>query len=229
MAKFDPEREAHKSWLGLLQPVGLVVSPPALIKVQAVLDKHVVPLQEALHGCVAASPSDDDPVLGDFPRFARDVLDWHLEDLAGAPGGPDLDPALTVALPDYHDALRPTYAVLDGMAPVASPSAAAGKVLMLVQVVDRGTDLDALPPGAAGWNASPQARLERLLRDTSVPAGLLLNGKELRLVYAPRGESSGHIGFPVAEMCAVGGRQILAAMHMLLSEHRVFGAPNASA
>ena len=32
MANHDPELRAHKEWLGLLQPVGLVVSPPALIK-----------------------------------------------------------------------------------------------------------------------------------------------------------------------------------------------------
>ena len=36
MPKYDPEREAHKAWLGLLQPVGLVVSPPALTRAQVV-------------------------------------------------------------------------------------------------------------------------------------------------------------------------------------------------
>ena len=50
MAKFDPEREAHKSWLGLVQPVGLVVSPPALLKAQVLLDKNVVPIQQVLQG-----------------------------------------------------------------------------------------------------------------------------------------------------------------------------------
>ena len=54
----------------------------------------------------------------------------------------------------------------------------------------------------------------------------MLNGNELRLVYAPRGESSGHMGFPIAAMCTVSGRPLLAALHMLLSEHRVFSAPD---
>ena len=49
MAKYDPEREAHKSWLGLVQPIGLVVSPPALIKAQVVLDKIYAPAQKADH------------------------------------------------------------------------------------------------------------------------------------------------------------------------------------
>ena len=48
----------------------------------------------------------------------------------------------------------------------------------------------------------------------------------MRLVHAPSGESSGHLTFPVAAMCEVSGRPILAALDMLLSEHRVFSAPD---
>ena len=44
----------HKEWLGLLQPVGLVVSPPALIKAQAVIDRSkLVDLQERLQTVVS--------------------------------------------------------------------------------------------------------------------------------------------------------------------------------
>ncbi len=223
MAKFDPERVAHKAWLGPLQPVGVVVSPPALTKAQAVLDRNILPIQQALQAIVqrpASVYSDADPVLLDFPRFAREVLGWTSEDLAGAPGGPPVPEALAVALPNYGEILRPTYAALDSMGD--------NRPLLLIQVVDRGAALDKPPDHAerSGWHASPQARLERLLRDAGVPAGLLLNGCELRLVYAPRGESSGHIGFPISEMCGVSGRTFLSALHMLLSEHRVFSAPD---
>ena len=41
------------------------------------------------------------------------------------------------------------------------------------------------------WRASAQERFERLLRETGVEAGLLFNGSQLRLVVAPKGESSG--------------------------------------
>ena len=84
MARFDPEREAHKAWLGLLQPVGLVVSPPALVKAQVVLDKNAAPIQQAMHAVVerpASMYDDADPVLADFPRFAAEVLGWQPEDL----------------------------------------------------------------------------------------------------------------------------------------------------
>jgi hypothetical protein len=40
MAK-DPELLAHQQWLGYLQPVGLVVSPPALLQAQAQAQAHV--------------------------------------------------------------------------------------------------------------------------------------------------------------------------------------------
>jgi hypothetical protein len=101
-------------------------------------------------------------------------------------------------------------------------------VLMLVQVVERGADLDAPPreESGPGWHASPQAKLERLLRETEVPAGLLCNGTHLRLVHAPRGESSGHLTFPVQAMAEVAGRPILAALEMLLGQDCVFSAPD---
>ena len=75
------------------------------------------------------------------------------------------------------------------------------------------------------WQASPQAKFERLLRETRVPIGLLVNGTHLRLVYAPRGETSGYMTFPVAEMAQVAGRPIFAGLHMLLSAERLFSLP----
>ena len=225
MAKYDPELASHRAWLGLVQPVGLVVSPPALVKAQAVLDRNVVGLQQKLLGVVRQPPqtafSDEaDPYIDDFPHFTEKMLGWALEDLAGGPGGPELSDDLELVLPDYGDTLRPTYAVIDGMAD--------DRLLMLVQEVPVGTRLDKPPAeeGKTGWHASPEARLERLLREKEVAAGLLSNGHELRLVYAPRGETSGHLTFPVPAMCEVAGRPILGAMHMLLSEHRVFSAPD---
>jgi hypothetical protein len=76
-----------------------------------------------------------------------------------------------------------------------------------------------------GWQASLQAKFERLLRETGVNAGLLVNGTEIRLVYAPKGESSGHLTFPVQAMTEVPGRLILGALDLLLGEDRLFNVP----
>jgi len=39
----DPELLTHIEWLGYLQPVGLVVSPPALAAAQAFPAKNIIP------------------------------------------------------------------------------------------------------------------------------------------------------------------------------------------
>ena len=224
MATHDPELRAHRDWLGLLQPVGLVVSPPALVKAQAVPSRNVAELQQRLllvaqHPLESTSGADDEPTITGWVTFFQAVLGWSLDDIAGAPGGPPIPDRLELILPDYDDTLRPTFAVVDSMGD--------GEPLMLVHVVTRGTPLDEAPDDdvRTGWSASPQARLERLMREVKVRAGVLCNGDAVRLVYAPSGESSGHLTFPVAAMCEVNGRPILAALHMLLSEYRVFSAP----
>jgi hypothetical protein len=63
--------------------------------------------------------------------------------------------------------------------------------------------------------------MERLLRQTGVPAGLLFNGRALRLISAPRGESSGWTDFSVADMVQVAGRPISTALRLLLNEKRL--------
>ena len=82
--------------------------------------------------------------------------------------------------------------------------------------------------GAAGprrLEASPQSRTERLLRTTGVPSGLLFNGITLRLISAPRGESSGWMDFRVADMSTTAGRPLCSALRLLLSEQRLLALP----
>nr|MBP7678504.1 class I SAM-dependent DNA methyltransferase [Thermoanaerobaculia bacterium] len=150
---WDPALRAHQEWLGYIQPVGLVVSPAALVAAGCVPDRNVSARQETLRGLLSGDP----PRLLDFPAFTREFLGWQETDLAGAPGGPPLPESLSVALPNEHDTLRPTYAVPD-------PDAD-GRFLLLVSVVPPGADLDDAGArserGAAdGWHASPEARLE---------------------------------------------------------------------
>ncbi len=204
----DPEITRHKEWLGFLQPVGLVVSPPALVKAQAVVNRNVVDFQQSLLAAV-----DEDGLIADFLAFTVNVLGWAESDLVKS------SPEYEIALPDYSEILAPTYIV---------PDPDSDKPQILVQIISPGTELDVVAPeltkSSSGWHASPQAKFERLLRETQIPIGLLCNGGLLRLVYAPRGESSGHLTFPVQAMCEVSGRLILGAMEMLLSAFRVFSA-----
>ena len=140
-------------------------------------------------------------------------------DLVGSPAGGPLPADLEVVLPEYDETLRPTYAVPE----VDSVPGETPPWLMLIRQLEPGSDLDAtIESDSHRWQASPQARFERLLRETRVPIGLLSNGTHLRLVYAPRGESSGHLTFPVRAMTEVAGRPIFAALVMLLGADRLF-------
>lgn len=188
-----------------MQPVGVVVSIPALLEAGAAINRHFVPLHKEFLS-VLPQESDGSPIpkLTDFQRFATDVLKWRPQDLEGP------DESLTIAVPGYDEVLHPDYVVKD-----------AGSPLLLI--CKTGADFDVVPPPEPRhWHASPQARFERLLRETGIPSGLLVSPDAIRLVYAPKGESSGHITFKIAEMAQVAGRPILAALHMLLSAERLF-------
>ncbi|MBD1858010.1 MULTISPECIES: Eco57I restriction-modification methylase domain-containing protein [Leptolyngbya] len=213
----------HKEWLGLLQPVGLVVSPPALIKAQAIIDRgRLVNLQERLVSCLRHDVSTalrDRAQIDNFPLFTEKVLGWREQDLVGAPGQEALPSELSVVLPSYGETLQPTYAVRD-------PDTT--EWILLVQELAPEVEFDQDDPatiGGQGWKATIQAKFERLLRETGVYAGLLTNGTSIRLVYAPKGESSGHLTFPVQAMTEVPGRLILGALDLLLGEDRLFNVP----
>ncbi len=214
-----PELRAHQQWLGLVQPVGLVVSAQALTAAQAFVDSNIIREQQTLMALAGfGQGAGESPCLRDFPAFCRDFLRWKGSRLAGGPEGPPLPESLCVALREYGETLVPTYAVADRDSP--------DRWLLLIKELPRGTDLDAHVDGGKGqWQVSQQARFERLLRETDVPTGLLVSPTHLRLVYAPRGESSGHITFPIKEMCEVLGRPMVAALHMLLASPRLFTLP----
>ena len=95
--------------------------------------------------------------------------------------------------------------------------------MILIKELPAGTDLDepVEADSARHWNATPQAKFERLLRETNVPIGIICNGDQLRLVYSPKGETSGYATFNIAEMVQVNGRLMFAALHMLLSAERL--------
>ncbi|MFA6242173.1 MAG: DNA methyltransferase, partial [Candidatus Hydrogenedentales bacterium] len=221
MAK-DPELIAHQEWLGYVQPVGLVVSPPALLAAQAYVNKNIIPEHQRFLECVESvtinGGEDTALAVTDLSGLLQRVFEWQSADLIN---DGSLD-SLEVVLTEYGETLRPAYAVKE----IEPDDAQANPWLMLVQTVSTGADLDdVLETDDHRWQASPQAKLERLLRETKVPIGLLFNGTHLRLVYAPRGETSGFLTFPVQAMAQVDGRPIFAALHMLLSAERLFTLP----
>src|SRR5207237_4218111 len=80
MAKLDPEIVAHLDWLGFVQPTGLVVSAPALVRAGAILDRRDADGQRLLRDCVEERTFDPKegpvPYLPDFRGLAQAVRGW---------------------------------------------------------------------------------------------------------------------------------------------------------
>ena len=226
-AKLDPEIVAHLEWLGFVRPTGLVVSAPALVRAGAILDRRDAEGQRLLRACVAERVFDPKegpvPYLPDFRRFAESVLGWSFspKGYAGTTECP-IPTELEVPLPDYGETLRPDFAVRE-----LEPKDGASTWQLLVRVLDPGEDFDRVVRGHGQLEASAHGRMERLLRQTGVPAGLLFNGRALRLVSAPRGESSGWLDFRVADMVQTAGRPISTALRLLLGQPRLLSLPRA--
>ncbi|MCG3134079.1 MAG: hypothetical protein HMLKMBBP_01365 [Planctomycetes bacterium] len=233
-SKVDPAVLAHLEWIGFVRPTGLVVSAPALVRAGAILERRDADGQRRLVSCLygasevrerapAYGGGEVPPPIQDFRRFATDLLGWDLRLPSFA--GTDLTPVpadLEVPLRDYGETLRPDLAVRE-----PDPRDAESPWQLLVSVVPQGHGLDDLVRGRGRLEASPHGRMERMLRERRVPAGLLVNGSVLRLVSAPRGENSGWIDFRVADMVQPAGRPICTALRLLLGQSRLLSLPRA--
>lgn len=203
-------------WLKYLEPFssGLVVAGPVMA------DLGLAPEPQGAHDTAAAaavivSVEEEGPALIDAWAFLREIVGWEPRVVAGSPGGPTIPEALHVRLPEHDTTLAPTFAVRD----LAVRDGETWQLLVRVEPAGVGPDTR----GALdGWEATPQQRLERLLRETGVPAGLLVTDSVLRLVYAPKGETSGWLGFPLRPLATVAGRPMLAGLKRVLGRAALF-------
>lgn len=220
----DPELLAHQQWLGYLQPVGLVVAPAAMQDAGWVVARsgsELIERQQRYRDGLEPLEGDDDDaderVLGfsGIETLLVEQLGWGTDQVQR---DPRLIEGYTRELPELGETLQPTAVV-----PVASGEGAQ----LLVQELPLLMPLDQkLTAGEHLWRASPQERFERLLRETGVEAGLLFNGAQLRLVVAPKGESSGYLTFPLADLAEVSGRLMFSGLDLLLGQSHVFLDPD---
>ncbi|MEZ4311866.1 MAG: type IIL restriction-modification enzyme MmeI, partial [Polyangiaceae bacterium] len=223
----DADKRFHEQWLGMVQPSeGLVVSLPVLVDAQCV---EKLPREAHLRFLDTLVNDAGRRRVADLPRLLADVLDL---DAARFDEEPSLPRELSLYVPEGKQLLRPTRALRRPAPPQEAPPAAedtpaslaARPYSMLVwEVPPEVASLDKPETATGTWEYPAQAKLERLLRECRVPIGLLSNGWEIRLVYAPHGESSGWIAFRVEDMAQVSGRPIFDAFVMLLSRQRLFG------
>lgn len=204
----DPDLE----WLDHIQPVGLVIAP-SVLKELGLTPLHQSPIDT---GAVAEllNTDSDGPAILDPWAFAEQVLGWEARHTAGTAEGPEIPDQLIVRLPEHSTTLSPHWAV-------AELGEADQPWQLLVRIEDAGIDPDTRSQ-LDGWEATPHQRFERLLRDTGVFAGVMITDKVIRLVYAPRGETSGHLSFPIRPLATVAGRPMLAGLKLVLDRFRLF-------
>ena len=131
---------AHQEWLGFVQPVGLVVSPPVMVDAQVVPDRNVSGRQRDF---TALLERDDTGATThwrapDIRRVFLDWLGWDETDLADADADRE---RLEIALPELQAVLAPTWAVpVDGGADGCMDTGAGGGT---GADADGGTDIGA--------------------------------------------------------------------------------------
>ena len=203
-----PTTDPNLEWLGHVQPTGLVVAPAILTRHGLVPEEQSRADSDAVAEHLAAT--DEGPALPSPWAFFHAILGWQPAQVAGAPGGPPVPDNLAVH-PDADTTLLPTWAV-------AEPD---GGWQVLVRIEAPGIAPDSRRE-LDGWEATPHQRLERMLRETGIPTGLLLTDTHLRLVHAPYQETSGWLAFPLRDLATVGGRPMLGGLKLLLSAFRLF-------
>jgi len=223
----------HEEWKGMTQPVGLVVEPVVLDRLGIFPERNISlisDLQRRLEALFGDHLEGDDfcSAVFSFKEFCKEVLDWQDTDLLKPEElfSNQNNDEISVFLEDYEEILKPDWIIPD-----FSETKNEKAIQILVKELEIGTPFDQLiknPEKKKQWEATAHQRFERLLKETQNSIGILWNGLALRLIYAPRGESSGHITFPLEPMLTVDGRPMIAALEMLLGTDRLFegGASN---
>ncbi len=215
----------HQVWINYLQPEGLVVSSMVLEDAGLALPSELREKQINYHGFLDIPPDeagagDDSRTIISWERFTRDFLSWPDKYVVS---GEAIADGFRLFLPEYNETIAPSQVLLakaEGKADKATEGKA--EALALVQVLPVEVELDKQDLESKLWLASPKRKLERLLRETGVPVGILSNRRFITLIYAPRGENAGSLSFPVGYMATVMGRSSLGALLLLLGKSRLW-------
>lgn len=227
----------HRRWLGLAQPIeGLVFSVPVLA------DAQIAPnIDPGITASFETYLEPGESRIKNLETFFREFLGYDQGGMLVFKGDLPADIAFYAA--EGGQEIRPTFAIAQGPFtsddPFASfddaatvhltkdsPSANTPWFALVWDLTEHAPELDLDSPETTTgpWKYPPTAKFERLLRHVAIPVGFLFNGSELRLLYAPPGETTAHLTFRVEHMRRPDGRPLLAALNLLLHSRRAYGA-----
>jgi hypothetical protein len=174
----------HAEWMSLVESSGPFLSMPVLLRIfPQGLDPRdsakAGKLREAYEDWLDRGAKRPDVHFAWIRHVLTDVLEYPAAFLVE---GQAIPPGMEAVVPNVGETLRPTF--------VLKHRDADKKPLLLIEHYSPGQDLEK-PVSGKLWKATPGTRMMELLHAADVPLGLITNGEEWMLVYAPRGETTG--------------------------------------
>ncbi len=174
----------HAEWMSLVETSGPFLSMPVLLRVfpqgldQRDADK-ASRLREAYEDWLERGAKQPAVHHAWVRHVLTDILEYPPEFLVE---GQAVPPGMEAVMSNYGETLRPEF--------VLKHRDAGKKPLLLIEHYAPDQDLEK-PVAGKIWKASPGTRMMELLHATDVPLGLVTNGEQWMIVYAPRGETTG--------------------------------------
>jgi hypothetical protein len=204
----------HADWLSLVEPSGSFVTIPVLNRVfPDGLDRVDSNVRESVRQHLPA----------DFRDVAANTLwtEWILSELLGwgvrLKSGPSVPAELTHVVAEHHAVLRPDHVLVEPKESGDTPRA-------LVCCWPYGTKMNTKVADDR-WAATPIERMALLCRATGVPLGVVTDGAQWQIVWAPRDTAPGSATF-LAPLFSE-ERALVDAFTSLLGAKRFFAvAPN---
>jgi hypothetical protein len=177
----------HADWLSLVEVSGPFVSLPVLLRA---FPQGLEPRDPAQAKQLRSAYEE----WQDHPTAPGKQRAWVLHvlcELLGYPAnqiaeGQSLPAGLETNMAEQGETLRPDFALIG---PAGNEAAGQAQLLICSYPADQLLDK---PVIGKHWKATPATRMMELLHGTNVPLGLVANGEQWMLVYAPRGETTGY-------------------------------------
>jgi hypothetical protein len=220
MSKFTPNVPSasrhHADWLSLVEYSGPFVSLPVMLRV---FSQGLEPRDPAQAKALRAAYEE----WQDNPTAPGKQRAWVLHVLTAVLSYPSnqitegqtLPAGLEASMPEMGENLRPDFALIG---PAGSDTAGQAQLLIATYPAEQKLDR---PVIGKHWKATPATRMMELLHGANVPLGLVTNGEQWMLVYAPRGEITGYASWYGALW--LDEPITLRAFHSLLGVRRFFG------
>lgn len=184
----------HAEWLSLLDIVGSFLSMEVLLEVfpqgLSAHDSEHFALLKQVYAEWGNEQSDR--------RIDREIhrawVEWVLVNTLGYPQeylktGQEIANNWRIRMEQHQETLAPDWVLVDSEV---------NKPELLIQIFEPSQKLDGTYKGinkGSNWSASPVTRMVELLRGLKVSLGLITNGEEWMLVYAPQGGTSSTVSW----------------------------------